>query len=461
MEDAWRRLATGDAPLARRLLEALTAGDAAGGDSRGRQSAALLVVREGAGYGGLDDIAVDLRVDDHADADPRAGPAARPQRALPDRPRPRSEQVADHRRARGRARGTSRTAQRRPRLRGLGRHRELRDAGRARRLPGSTSRSSTSSAPPTPDTRSDERPRHRRRHHRRHRPRRHRRRPDRGQGLPGVPRSTSPSPAGSSTRPRRSGRPRSRRPARRSRRRRLGAARRSASPTSARRSCSGTARPSARRGARSSGRTGVPPTSAPGCATTGHEERVTELTGLRLDPYFSGTKLIWLAEHEPHTWALVESGRVRRRHRRLLPDRPDDPRHLPRHRRLQRLPHAAVRPRRPATGPTSCASSSAYPATRCPSWSPTGARSRTHRPVVVPRPVAADRGDRRRPAVGALRADLLRRRATSKCTYGTGSFILTNTGTTLRALGRRAAVDGGLALAGRRARPTRSRARSS
>ncbi|WP_296607155.1 DUF1028 domain-containing protein [Nocardioides sp.] len=54
-----------DAPLAHRLLEALTAGDEAGGDSRGRQSAALLVVEEGAGYGGLDDIAVDLRVDDH------------------------------------------------------------------------------------------------------------------------------------------------------------------------------------------------------------------------------------------------------------------------------------------------------------------------------------------------------------------------------------------------------------
>lgn len=54
-----------EAPLARRLMAALAAGDAAGGDSRGRQSAALLVVREGAGYGGGDDIAVDLRVDDH------------------------------------------------------------------------------------------------------------------------------------------------------------------------------------------------------------------------------------------------------------------------------------------------------------------------------------------------------------------------------------------------------------
>jgi uncharacterized Ntn-hydrolase superfamily protein len=54
-------------PFAERLLAALTAGDRAGGDSRGRQSAALLVVREGAGYGGGDDIAVDLRVDDHPD----------------------------------------------------------------------------------------------------------------------------------------------------------------------------------------------------------------------------------------------------------------------------------------------------------------------------------------------------------------------------------------------------------
>src|SRR6187431_1180720 len=65
MEAAWETT-DDDAPLGRRLLAALTAGNDAGGDSRGRQSAALLVVREGAGYGGLDDIAVDLRVDDHA-----------------------------------------------------------------------------------------------------------------------------------------------------------------------------------------------------------------------------------------------------------------------------------------------------------------------------------------------------------------------------------------------------------
>lgn len=65
MKAAWD--AGTEQPFAARLLAALTAGDRAGGDSRGRQSAALLVVREGAGYGGGDDIAVDLRVDDHPD----------------------------------------------------------------------------------------------------------------------------------------------------------------------------------------------------------------------------------------------------------------------------------------------------------------------------------------------------------------------------------------------------------
>jgi uncharacterized Ntn-hydrolase superfamily protein len=53
--------------LARRLVAALRAGDEAGGDSRGRQSAALLVVAPGAGYGGTSDVAVDLRIDDHSD----------------------------------------------------------------------------------------------------------------------------------------------------------------------------------------------------------------------------------------------------------------------------------------------------------------------------------------------------------------------------------------------------------
>src|SRR5487761_1942017 len=52
-------------PLWHRLLAALAAGQAAGGDSRGMQSAALVVAREAGGYGGFNDRFIDLRVDDH------------------------------------------------------------------------------------------------------------------------------------------------------------------------------------------------------------------------------------------------------------------------------------------------------------------------------------------------------------------------------------------------------------
>lgn len=52
-------------PLVDRLLAALAAGQEAGGDSRGQQSASILIVRVGAGYGGFNDRSVDLRVDDH------------------------------------------------------------------------------------------------------------------------------------------------------------------------------------------------------------------------------------------------------------------------------------------------------------------------------------------------------------------------------------------------------------
>ena len=51
--------------LSERMIESLRAGQKAGGDKRGRQSAALLVVRKGWGYGGLNDRFRDLRVDDH------------------------------------------------------------------------------------------------------------------------------------------------------------------------------------------------------------------------------------------------------------------------------------------------------------------------------------------------------------------------------------------------------------
>jgi uncharacterized Ntn-hydrolase superfamily protein len=56
---------TAGKPLAERLLECLAAAQSAGGDRRGQQSAALLVVERDGGYAGLSDVLVDLRVDDH------------------------------------------------------------------------------------------------------------------------------------------------------------------------------------------------------------------------------------------------------------------------------------------------------------------------------------------------------------------------------------------------------------
>jgi uncharacterized Ntn-hydrolase superfamily protein len=70
VEAAERALLRADGPLARRLLAALKAADDAGGDRRGRQSAALFVVQDGSGYGGGSDVHVDLRCDDAAEPVP-------------------------------------------------------------------------------------------------------------------------------------------------------------------------------------------------------------------------------------------------------------------------------------------------------------------------------------------------------------------------------------------------------
>lgn len=58
-------IATEGTPLAERLIACLAAAQAAGGDRRGQQSAALLVVEANGGYAGLSDVLIDLRTDDH------------------------------------------------------------------------------------------------------------------------------------------------------------------------------------------------------------------------------------------------------------------------------------------------------------------------------------------------------------------------------------------------------------
>jgi uncharacterized Ntn-hydrolase superfamily protein len=87
MEKAWLG---SEGRLADRLLTALAAGDRAGGDRRGRQSAALLVVRQAGGYGGTSDVEVDLRADDHPDPVPELRRLLDLHRLYFDRPDPDS-----------------------------------------------------------------------------------------------------------------------------------------------------------------------------------------------------------------------------------------------------------------------------------------------------------------------------------------------------------------------------------
>jgi glycerol kinase len=161
----------------------------------------------------------------------------------------------------------------------------------------------------------------------------------------------------------------------------------------------------------------------------GHEERVTELTGLRLDPYFSGTKLTWLKENEPHTWALVDEGRyavgtvdsylVARMTRGTwhVTDVSNASRTL-----LMDL----------STGQWSDELCALFGVPRdalpdlVPNWGEIG----TTDPASfcgLALPIAGMAGDQQSALFGQTCFDA----GDAKCTYGTGSFILTNTGPTL------------------------------
>jgi glycerol kinase len=162
----------------------------------------------------------------------------------------------------------------------------------------------------------------------------------------------------------------------------------------------------------------------------GHEERVAELTGLRLDPYFSGTKLMWLAEHEPHTWALVESGRyaIGTVDSYLIA------------RMTRGTWHATDVSNACRTllfdleaGDWSDELCSLFGVPRdalpelVPNWgeiATTDARSF----LDLSLPIAGLAGDQQSALFGQTCFD----EGDSKCTYGTGSFILTNTGSTIQ-----------------------------
>ena len=158
----------------------------------------------------------------------------------------------------------------------------------------------------------------------------------------------------------------------------------------------------------------------------GHEPRISELTGLRLDPYFSGTKLTWLAEHEPNTWALVEDGRyaVGTVDSYLVARMSRGTWHVTDVSNASRTLLFDL-----AAGEWSDELCGLFGVPRAalpevvPSW---GELARTDPATFLglDLPIAGIAGDQQAALFGQTCFDV----GQSKCTYGTGSFILTNTG---------------------------------
>ena len=161
----------------------------------------------------------------------------------------------------------------------------------------------------------------------------------------------------------------------------------------------------------------------------GHEDRVTELTGLRLDPYFSGTKLTWLAENEPHTWALVESGRyaIGTVDSYLIARMTRGTWHVTDVSNACRTLLFDL-----STGDWSDELCGLFgvPRDALPELVPNWGEIATTDPrsfCDLSLPIAGVAGDQQSALFGQTCFD----EGDSKCTYGTGSFILTNTGTSL------------------------------
>ncbi|MCD6640562.1 MAG: glycerol kinase GlpK [Nocardioides sp.] len=158
----------------------------------------------------------------------------------------------------------------------------------------------------------------------------------------------------------------------------------------------------------------------------GHEDRVSELTGLRLDPYFSGTKLTWLAENEPHTWALVESGRyaVGTVDSYLIARMTRGTWHVTDVSNASRTLLFDL-----AAGDWSDELCGLFGVPRdalpeiVPSWGEIASTDPTTY-LGLSLPIAGIAGDQQ----SALFGQTCFAEGESKCTYGTGSFILTNTG---------------------------------
>ncbi len=162
----------------------------------------------------------------------------------------------------------------------------------------------------------------------------------------------------------------------------------------------------------------------------GHEERVTELTGLRLDPYFSGTKLTWIRENEPHTWALVESGRyaIGTVDSYLITRMTRGTWHVTDVSNASRTLLFDL-----TTGDWSDELCELFGVPRealpelVPNWGEIGTTDAKSF-CGLSLPIAGVAGDQQSALFGQTCFDA----GDSKCTYGTGSFLLTNTGPTIQ-----------------------------
>lgn len=161
-------------------------------------------------------------------------------------------------------------------------------------------------------------------------------------------------------------------------------------------------------------------------SAAGHGPLVAQRTGLRLDPYFTATKLAWLAEHDPGTWDGVRSGElvVGTVDSYVVARLTGGARHVTDASNASRTLLLDLR-----TGDWDdelCAlfdvPRAALP-TVVPSWGVVG-RTDPHAFLGLDVPIAGLAGDQQ----AALFGQGCFTPGTSKCTYGTGSFVLVNTG---------------------------------
>ncbi|MCW2586805.1 MAG: glycerol kinase [Frankiales bacterium] len=160
----------------------------------------------------------------------------------------------------------------------------------------------------------------------------------------------------------------------------------------------------------------------------GHEPRVAELTGLRLDPYFTATKLAWLREHDPRVWEGVVSGRtaIGTVDSYVIARLTAGGRHVT---DASNASRTLLYDLRAGTWSDELCELFAVPRSALPEIVPSyGEVGRTDPTAFLglDLPIAGIAGDQQAALFGQGCYDEGR----SKCTYGTGSFVLVNTGGT-------------------------------